>query len=87
MRTALKGSDEHWSSEFRFRRSDGSYAYVYDRGYILRDPAGKPVRMIGALMDISTLKRTEEALREAQERFTAFMDHSPTFAFLKDPNG
>lgn len=38
-------------------------------------------------MDISTLKRTEEALREAQDRFTAFMDHSPTFAFLKDSSG
>ena len=84
---AIESGDEHWSSDYRFRRADGSYANVYDRGYILRDPAGKPLRMIGALMDISTLKRTEEALREAQDRFTAFMDHSPTFAFLKDSSG
>ncbi len=84
---AITGSDEHWSDEFRFRRADGSYAYVYDRGYILRDRGGRAQRIIGALMDISTLKRTEEALREAQERFTAFMDHSPTLAFLKDAGG
>ncbi len=84
---AIEGGDEHWSSEYRFLRADGSYAYVYDRGYVLRDPQRKPLRMIGALMDISTLKRTEEALREAQDRFTEFMDHSPTFAFLKDASG
>jgi len=87
LNTAMEGGDEHWSCEYRFRRSDGSYAFVYDRAYILRDGTGRPLRMIGAMMDISALKRTEEALREAQERFTAFMDHSPTFAFLKDASG
>jgi PAS domain S-box-containing protein len=84
---AMKGGDEHWSCEYRFRRSDGSYAFVYDRAYTLHDATGKPLRMIGAMMDISALKRTEEALREAQNRFTAFMDHSPAFAFLKDASG
>jgi PAS domain-containing protein len=87
MNAAVECGDEHWSSEYHFRRADGSYASVYDRGYILRNPAGKPLRMIGALMDITTLKRTEEALRESQDRFTAFMDHSPTLAFLKDSSG
>jgi PAS domain S-box-containing protein len=84
---AVEGGEEHWSCEYRFRRSDGSYAFVYDRAYILRDGKGKPLRMIGAMMDISVIKRTEEALREAQDRFTAFMDHSPTYAFLKDASG
>ena len=84
---AVEAGDEHWSCEYRLRKGDGSYAFVYDRAYILRDSTGKPLRMIGALMDISALKRTEEALREAQNQFTAFMDHSPTFAFLKDASG
>jgi two-component system sensor histidine kinase/response regulator len=55
MNAAVESGDEHWSSEYHFRRADGSYANVYDRGYILRDPTRKPLRMIGALMDISTL--------------------------------
>jgi PAS domain S-box-containing protein len=87
MNAAVEVGDEHWACDYRFRRCDGSYAFVYDRAYILRDDSAKPLRMIGAMMDITTLKRTEKALREAQNQFTAFMDHSPTFAFLKDGSG
>jgi PAS domain S-box-containing protein len=83
----IDAGQEHWSGEYRFRKSDGSYAFVYDRGYVLRDSAGKPVRMIGAMLDVSDLKRTERALLETQQRFTAFMDYSPTFAFMKDSEG
>jgi len=84
---AVESGDEHWSAEYRCRRADGSYAFVFDRGYILRDAWGKPVRMIGAMMDISALKQTEQALRESQERFTAFMDNSPIYAYVKDEDG
>jgi PAS domain S-box-containing protein len=87
LNAAVEAGDEHCSCEYRFRKGDGSYAFVYDRAYILRDGTGKPQRMIGATMDISALKRTEEALRESQDRFTAFMDHSPAFAYLKDASG
>ena len=87
LQSAIEGGEERWSSEYRFRRSDGSYAVVYDRGYVLRDDNGRPVRTIGGMMDVSALKRTEEALRESQEQFTAFMDNSPVFAFLKDSEG
>ena len=38
-----------WTDAYRFRRADGSYAHVQDRGAIVRDEAGDAVRMIGAL--------------------------------------
>jgi diguanylate cyclase (GGDEF)-like protein/PAS domain S-box-containing protein len=60
--SVIEGGGEFWASEYRFRRSDGSYAHVYDRGYVLRDSAGKPMRMIGAMMDISDRKQVEEQL-------------------------
>jgi signal transduction histidine kinase len=49
-----------WSDEYRFQRKDGSYAWVFDRGYIIRDAAGKPVRVIGSMMDITERRRTDE---------------------------
>jgi two-component system, sporulation sensor kinase E len=39
------------------------------------------------LRDITARKRSEDALRESQGRFTAFMDNSPAVAFMKDDQG
>lgn len=60
----------YWQGEYRFRRADDSWATVFDRGYVLRDPAGQPLRMIGAMQDISERKEAEERQRKmAQEVF------------------
>ncbi|GAA4327772.1 PAS domain-containing sensor histidine kinase [Flaviaesturariibacter amylovorans] len=60
---------EFWKFEYRFRRKDGAWSDVLDRGYILRDPEGKALRMIGAMQDITTQKARERALTESNERF------------------
>jgi len=53
-------SEDYWHDEYRFLRSDGSYADVMDRGYVLRNDEGKALRMIGAMLDITDRKRAEE---------------------------
>src|SRR5256884_1313034 len=53
-----------WSAEYRFRRPDGTYATVVDRGYVLHDASGHPVRMIGSVMDVSK-QRKAEAIQSA----------------------
>jgi diguanylate cyclase (GGDEF)-like protein/PAS domain S-box-containing protein len=58
----IASSEENWSDEYRFRRADGSYAHVLDRGHVVRDEAGKAVRMIGAMTDITMRKEAEERL-------------------------
>jgi PAS domain S-box-containing protein len=50
---AIDAGAESWSAEYRFQRKDGSYAAVQDRGYILRDVAGKGVRMVGGMRDLT----------------------------------
>ncbi|MCX6290220.1 MAG: PAS domain S-box protein [Bacteroidetes bacterium] len=57
---AMDSNRLSWSDEFRFQMPDGSYGHVYDRGYIIRDSAGKPVRMFGSLVDITQRKKAEE---------------------------
>jgi PAS domain S-box-containing protein len=52
----------HGRGEYRFRCSDGSYSFVYDRGYVVRDGGGKPLRMVGSMMNITERKRAEEEL-------------------------
>jgi PAS domain S-box-containing protein len=62
---------QFWAGEYRFRRADGSYADVFDRGFVIYDSSGKPIRMIGAMSDISERKRTLEILEQRVVRRTA----------------
>jgi len=48
-----------WHDEYRFRKADGAYAEVMDRGYVLRDESGKAFRMIGAMQNITEHKQAE----------------------------
>jgi PAS domain S-box-containing protein len=48
-----------WEEEYRYRRRDGTYADVLDRGYVSRNESGRPLRMVGAMMDITSRKRAE----------------------------
>jgi len=55
----LQSENNLWRAEYRFRRRDGTYAYVIDHGYVLRNHAGTPYRMIGAKTDISDRRQAE----------------------------
>ena len=59
---------ENWSDEYRFRRLDGSYLHVHDRGQVIRDASGRAVRMIGAMADISSHKEAEERIHNQAMR-------------------
>jgi PAS domain S-box-containing protein len=59
--------DVPYETEFRAVRPDGVVVWLFTNAAVLRD-GGRPVRMLGATMDISERKRTEEALRQNEER-------------------
>ncbi|UCF33995.1 MAG: PAS domain-containing protein [Phycisphaerales bacterium] len=56
--------EDFWDAEYRFLARGGEYAHVLDRGFILRDERGRPLRMIGAMTDITTRQVAEEQARE-----------------------
>lgn len=60
-------------TEYRFRKADGTYAQVVDKGYIIRDHTGKAIRLIGATSDISEITAKKEALKIANKRFKMAM--------------
>ena len=66
IRRVLDSGKNSWSNEYRFRRADGNYAYIFDRGYIIRNEEGKPIRAVGAMVDITARKQTEEELKKAK---------------------
>ena len=64
IQSAIEERWEIWSAEYRFLRGDGDYTLVEDLGQLVQDDAGAPVRMIGAITDISGRRRAEDQLRE-----------------------
>jgi two-component system sensor histidine kinase UhpB len=72
---AVSSGKQFWADEYRFRRADGSFANVLDRGYIVHDADNQPIRMIGAMMDITDRKLAEQRLRDSREQLRALTAH------------
>jgi|GEM_PF-917982 len=64
-----KTRKKFWKEQYRFLHVDGSYKYVLDKGFVIRDKDGKPLRMIGAMQDITELKLKEKQLIKSNDRF------------------
>lgn len=64
MQEKLRSTDSLWVEEYEFQRRDGRYAHVLDRAIICRDDGGRPIRMIGAMSDITHRREAEAQIRE-----------------------
>nr|WP_280922887.1 PAS domain S-box protein [Rubellimicrobium aerolatum] len=90
-REIIDGQDTNWTAEYRFRRADGGYADVLDRGFLLRDAQGRPVRMIGAMQDLTARHAAEARLRDSEDRLRlateaariGTWDHDPVARVLR----
>jgi signal transduction histidine kinase/CheY-like chemotaxis protein/HPt (histidine-containing phosphotransfer) domain-containing protein len=63
LQARIQSNEDFWSGEYRFRRANGSYADIFDRGYILRDHDARAIRMISSMMDMTERKREMETAR------------------------
>jgi len=70
----LEQKTERWQDEYRFRCADGSYRYVFDRGFLVKDENGKAIRMIGAIQDITKQKEEEQRLKLLETVITQTKD-------------
>jgi PAS domain S-box-containing protein len=76
-----------WQEQYCFLRADGTYADVLDRGHVAHNADGKPVRMIGAMQDISEQRRAEADLRRREEEFSTLAANIAQLAWMAEPNG
>ncbi len=65
---ALRRGERHLQNELRYRGQDGGVRHFLLRADLEVAESGVPVGALGVLIDITELKRTQEALRESQER-------------------
>lgn len=83
-KTIASGANS-WESDYRFLRSDGGYAHINSRAYVIKNEDQKAIRMIGSMQDITDRKNAEleaqkarleaEEARKTQEQFLANMSH------------
>jgi two-component system, sensor histidine kinase and response regulator len=76
-----------FETEIRLRHKDGYYRTMLARGAAVRDAAGKPLRFVGIIIDITKLKRVEEALRHSEERYRVLTQSIPQKIFTATANG
>jgi len=71
-----------WEQEYRYRKADGSHAHIVDRGTVIRDSAGRAVRMVGAMTDITELKQQQERLHRANMELERSNQELEQFAYI-----
>ncbi|MBE2269910.1 MAG: PAS domain S-box protein [Anaerolinea sp.] len=73
-----------YKSEFRMLHKDGSYRWILTQASLIYDDSGKPIRMLGAHIDITERKAAEQALKESEERFSKSFYNNPAAMQLAD---
>ena len=84
---ALASGGVQYMGEHRVQRADGTYADVFTRCHIYRDESGRPLRLVGAMQDISARREADRALRESEAINRSIVEASLDCVTLLEPDG
>lgn len=73
-----------FESEYRLIRPDGNIGYFQERGELIVDEKGNPVKLTGAVIDITDLKKTESQLLESEQTYRLLFHHNPLPGLIYD---
>ncbi|MEO6288806.1 MAG: PAS domain S-box protein, partial [Ginsengibacter sp.] len=73
--------------ECRILSDDNKYAFVQDRGYVIRDTEGNPIRLIGATQDITRRKDAEQKVLLSEKRFKSLVQSGSDLIAIIDEAG
>src|SRR5262245_6807496 len=64
-----------FEAEYRAVRSDGSIAWIADRGRVVQEADGQPVRIVGVSVDLTSRRQAEQALRDSESTLSAILQN------------
>src|SRR6056297_882977 len=70
LRNAISFKEDRFQMEYRFRCADGTYKNIYDRAFLIKDETDEPVRIIGAMQDITNMVEEQEQMKLLQSVVT-----------------
>jgi two-component system, cell cycle sensor histidine kinase and response regulator CckA len=83
----LAGEDTALSIEYPLGGADGRRLRIRDRWYVVRDPGGAPLRVVGVASDVTDDRRRTEEVRRSKERYEAVIRTAPFGFFLARTDG
>lgn len=83
----IKNEISFWTHEYRFQKADESYAIVIDRGYVMYNGLWEPVRIIGAITDITERKKVEAELIKREAKFSSLLQNSSDITSILNTSG
>ncbi|WP_095152437.1 PAS domain-containing sensor histidine kinase [Pseudomonas sp. Irchel s3b5] len=66
-----------YAEEYRLLQPDGQLRWVFARGRCYKDHHGRPIRFLGAALDLTERKHTEQALRQSQTELQLIINAMP----------
>ena len=84
---ALDSGEDRFQLEYRFKCADGSYKYIYDRAFIVSDKDGTPIRIIGAMQDITQRKKALKDEEQNRRLLEAITNNAETPIWVRDGDG
>ncbi|MFD2513041.1 PAS domain-containing protein [Pontibacter locisalis] len=84
---AIASGEVNWEDEYRFRSADGSYVLVNDKGYVIYSESGAPVRMLGAMLNITEKRRVEQERESQLSWMQKLLDSLPHMTWTATPEG
>ncbi|HYO70281.1 MAG TPA: PAS domain-containing protein, partial [Archangium sp.] len=80
------GESEH-QLEYRILRADGGVRWQESRGRLLFDERGRPTKLVGVVMDITSRKHAEQQQRESEARFQLLAEALPQLIWRTRADG
>ncbi|MNH99831.1 Blue-light-activated protein [compost metagenome] len=73
-----------YAEEYRLLQTDGQMRWVFARGRCYKDHHGRPIRFLGAALDLTERKLTEQALRQSQTELQLIINAMPVLISYVD---
>jgi PAS domain S-box-containing protein len=76
-----------YHESFRVNVPGDGTRYMQGRGVVASDAEGKPMRMSGAVLDVTRQQLADEALKSSELTFRTLADNIPQLAWMADSDG
>ena len=74
---ALQHDFDFYVQEYRLQKADSTWLYIKDRTHVIKNDAGKAIRLLGAMEDITIERMSERAIVESEKSYRQLFNNAP----------